>query len=68
MACITQFAPAMTMAATQVKRVVHMEEPRTRQIERGSECAPLRLNWVAVTDSSGNQRLQMRWTTSVDDR
>ena len=68
MACLTQFAPAVAMAATQVTRVVHIEELRIRQIERGSECTPLRLNWVAVTDSSGNQRLQMRWTVSVDDR
>lgn len=65
MACITHFAPTMAMAATQVARVVHVEELRIRQLEGGWERTPLRMNWVAVTDSG--QRLQMRWALSVDD-
>jgi hypothetical protein len=68
MACITQFAPALAMAATQVARVVRVEELATRQLECVSERAPLRMNWVAVTDSGGNRTLQMRWTLSADDR
>jgi hypothetical protein len=68
MACITQFAPAWAMAATQVARVARVEELATQQLECASERAPLRMNWVAVTDIGGNQRLQMRWTLSADDR
>ncbi len=68
MACITQFAPALAMAATQVARVVRVEEMATRQPQRVSERAPLRMNWVAVTDSGGNRTLQTRWTPSADDR
>jgi len=68
MACITQYAPAMAMAATQLARAVRIEELATRQLECVSERAPLRMNWVAVTDSGGNQTLQMRWTLSADDR
>jgi hypothetical protein len=68
MACITQFTPAMAMAATPVARVVRVEELANQQFERVPERAPLRANWVAVTDSGGNRTLQMRWTLSADDR
>ena len=68
MAYVTQFAPAITMAATQVARVVRVEALLPRQLECVSERAPLRMNWVAVTDSGGNRTLQMRWTLSADDR
>lgn len=68
MACIAQFAPALTMAATQVARVAHVDETRIQQLEAVSERAPLRMNWVAVTDSGGNRKLQIRWTFSADDR
>jgi hypothetical protein len=67
MACTMQFAPAVAMAATQVARVVRVEELATQQFERVTERAFLRANWVAVTDG-GNQTLQMRWTLSADDR
>jgi hypothetical protein len=68
MACITQFAPAWAMAATQVVREVHVEKLAIQQLESVSERAPLRMNWVAVTDNGGSQTLQMRWTLSGDDR
>jgi len=49
-----------TMATTQLRRAASYEvcwptqEPRT-------EFKPLRMNWVVVTDDSGNRQLRMCW-------
>lgn len=65
MACSTQFVPAM--ASTQVARAVRVEEARNSHFELLFERAPLRANWVAVTEN-GNQIFEMRWTLAADDR
>ncbi|HME33808.1 MAG TPA: hypothetical protein VKF84_01125 [Candidatus Sulfotelmatobacter sp.] len=67
MACITLFAQPMAMATTQLVRAIHDENTFTRQQEGKAECRPLRMNWVVVTDKSGNPQLRMQWA-SADDR
>jgi hypothetical protein len=56
MACMPQSAPAMAMTATQFARMARSE--KRRQLDRASERAPLRMKWVAVTDSGkiGNSK------------
>jgi len=68
MACMIQFAPLMAMAATPLARAVQYDDVSTRQFEGITLRGPVRMNWVAVTDSNGNQRLQMQWTPSADNR
>lgn len=68
MACMIQFAPLMAMAATPLTRAVRYDDASTRQLDGITRHGPVRMNWVAVTDGNGNQRLQMKWTPSADDR
>jgi hypothetical protein len=59
MACIT-FATPLTMATTQLARVISYEVSNPRQ-EQNSERQPLRMNWVVVTGSNGSRALRMQW-------
>jgi len=62
MACITLLAQPMAVATTKFARAIHYEDACTRQSESNVERNTLRMNWVVVTDSTGQQRLRMRWT------
>ena len=64
MACMTVFAP-MAMATTQLAHVVRYEDSTSWQTEWSSESAPLRMNWVVVTDENGNRKLSMQWAPAV---
>ena len=66
MACITLFAQPLTMATTQLARVVHYEVASTTQLELQVERKPLRMSWVVVTDRNGNRNLQIQWTPSAN--
>jgi len=66
MACITYFETPMTMATTQFVRAIKHEDAFVRQMECPEEKTVLRMNWVVVTDSDGNRRLQARWIRSDD--
>lgn len=68
MACMIQMAPPMTMAATPLVRVMHYEDVTTWHFEGVEKSTTLRMNWVAVTDSNGNRKLQMQWKPSAEDR
>ena len=61
MACIIQFAPSVTMATTQLARVIPYEPAVWPGFEANTENTPLRMNWVVVTDSNGARQLRMRW-------
>jgi hypothetical protein len=66
MTCVMDFVPALAATATQLARVVGSEIPR--RSDCGSERAPLRMNWVAVTDIRGNRRLEMHWVLPAHER
>lgn len=66
MACIVQFAPALAATATQFARGVRSE--MLLQFDCVPECAPLHMNWVAVTDNRGNRKLEIRWVFAADER
>jgi len=68
MACMTLFAPPMTMATTKLARVVFFEEASNLHIESSVEGKPVSMNWVVVTDSDGSRKLQMQWKPSADIR
>ncbi|HUO17099.1 MAG TPA: hypothetical protein VMX38_19110 [Verrucomicrobiae bacterium] len=62
MACMTIFAPAMTMATNEFTRVVRQEFVPTVHIESAVERLPLSMNWVVVTDGDGKAQLRMKWS------
>ena len=63
MACMTLIAP-MTMATTQLARVVRYEEASVLENLR-LERTPLRMSWVVATDGDGKRKLRIRWLPSV---
>jgi hypothetical protein len=66
MACIISFAQPLAMATTQLARVIRYETVSNWQLETTADRKVPRMSWVVVTDSSGNQKLQMQWTPSAD--
>lgn len=66
MACITLVAQPMAMATTQLAREVHYEHTSAWHFAGNVEHSSLRMNWVVVTDSNGNRRLQIQWAPSED--
>lgn len=65
MACMTLTAQPMSMATTQLARVIPSEVSAPWQ-ELNTGPQPLRTNWVVVTDNDGRRRLHMQWTTVED--
>lgn len=63
MACITWIAP-MTMATTQLARVVRYEEASVLKNPR-LERTPLRMSWVVATDGDGKRKLHIQWLPFV---
>jgi len=66
MACITLFAPPLTMATTQLARVAHCEVVHSENastLPPESNMNSLRMNWVVVTGSDGHSHLRMRWAS-----
>ncbi len=63
MACMTLFVQPLTMATTQLARVVQYEEASTTHLEVKVERSPLRMSWVVVTDGEGKPHLRMRWAS-----
>jgi len=68
MACMTLVAPSVTMATTQLARVVRCEPAVPAQYGGTTEHTPLRMSWVVVTGKDGAARLRMRWTESAPNR
>lgn len=66
MACMTLLARPMTMATTQLARVISYEVSAPRK-ERNTERQPLRMNWVVVTGENGSRVLRMQWMVDRDD-
>ena len=64
MACITLLAQPMAVATTKLARAIHYEDAYPRQSESNVERNTLRMNWVVVTDRTGQQRLRMHWTSA----
>jgi hypothetical protein len=67
MACMTLIAEPLAMATTQFKRATCFENAAVWQIESSAGRKSLRMNWVVVTDSNGNRRLQMKWMPGIAD-
>lgn len=65
MSCMTAFAAPVTMATTQLVRVIHYEEALAWQVEGKVEHLALSMSWVVVTDSNGNRKLQIQWAPSA---
>jgi hypothetical protein len=63
MACMFLFAQPLTMATTQLARVVRYEDVSTSHLEAKVDGSPLRMSWVVVTDGDGNPQLRMRWAS-----
>ena len=63
MACITFLVP-MVMATTERARAICYEDVRIGQSESTVERNSLRMSWVVATDSTGKERLRMRWTAA----
>jgi hypothetical protein len=64
MACITVFAPTMTMATTQFERVISHEAADRRTSGQTFELSrerSLRMNWVVVTGENGSRLLRAQW-------
>lgn len=61
MACMILFAQPLTMATTQLARVVRYEDVSTSHLEGKVDGSPLRMSWVVVTDSEGKRQLRMNW-------
>jgi hypothetical protein len=51
----------MTMATTELARVIHDEDVPFLKSELGAERNPLRMSWVVTTDEQGSRRLKMTW-------
>jgi hypothetical protein len=51
--------PATIMATKPLPRFGY--EIRRRVQENQAEVRPLHMDWVVVTDTNGNRRLQIRW-------
>jgi hypothetical protein len=60
MACMPLFAP-MTMATSELARVIHNPDVSFCEPELGVERNPLRMSWVVTTDEQGRRRLKMTW-------
>jgi hypothetical protein len=65
MCCGTLIARKATMATTQLACTVRYEVCR-RQVGQRAGKKPLRMNWVVVTDESGNRQLPMQWYADRD--
>jgi hypothetical protein len=63
MACMTRFAP-LTMATTQLTRIIHDEDVSFCEAELGVERNPLRMSWAVTTDGRGCRRLKTTWESS----
>lgn len=61
MAWMMLFAQPLTMATTQLARVVRYEDVSTSHLEGKVDGSPLRMSWVVVTD--GNPQLRIRWAS-----
>jgi hypothetical protein len=66
MACMTLFAPPMTMATTKLARVIYCEDAADWKFESSVERNPISMSWVVVTDNDGSRSLQMQWKPSAD--
>ncbi|HET7893089.1 MAG TPA: hypothetical protein VFL34_16295 [Candidatus Sulfotelmatobacter sp.] len=64
MACITLFAQPMTMATTQLARVIHNEDVLTCPWEGTVDRSSVRMSWVVVTDGNDDRKLQIQWAPS----
>ena len=65
MACITLFATRVAMATTQLARVIHCEGVSTPQLVSNVERNSVRMSWVVVTDSAGDEANLRRRCTRV---
>jgi hypothetical protein len=63
MASMTALAP-LTMATTELARVIHDEDAWFCEPELSVERNPLRMSWVVTTDEPGCRRLKMIWESS----
>jgi len=61
MSCMTLFAAPVTMATTQLKRMIHYEDALAGQLEGNVDHQVLSMSSVVVTDRNGNRRLQIQW-------
>ena len=66
MACMTLFAPPMTMATTKLAQMVYCEDASNLHFESSVKRKPVSMSWVVVTDNDGSRRLQMQWKPSAD--
>jgi len=66
MTCLTAFAEPMTMPTTQLTGVIQYEDAASWQLEGNSECKPLRMSWVVVTDNDGRRQLRMQWELAAE--
>ena len=66
MCCITLTALAATMPTTEFKPAVN-RKLRNSWLPKNVERAPVRMNWVVVTDENGNRRPRMHWDSTTKD-
>jgi len=63
--CSTTLTLQPTMvAAKQLTRAACCDNCRPVREKVEARFRPLRMNWVVVTDTNGNRRLQMSWRVS----
>jgi hypothetical protein len=63
MACVTTIAPSLAMATTQFKQGICHGTLFPYRTERNGEPKIPRMNWVVVTDKTGNRHLRIHWMT-----
>ena len=61
MSCMTLTAQGLTTTTTRFTRAVCCESCMTVEQPFVPQPRPLRMNWVVVTDDTGNRRVQMGW-------
>ena len=66
MSCITLTALAATMPTTEVTTAVN-RKLRNSWLPQNAERAPVRMNWVVVTDENGKRELCMHWNATTTD-